>query len=172
MNNHNWLILSMCESENVFSVLCNATPNYWTFFPLWQPFGVVSSWWSPKWDNNECSKQSAVQDQSWLLTRQEYGNWPAAATTHALNLPPFNWGLTVGIIVGAVKLGVAKSRNLSNLGSFDRYVGQGSPPQIWGLNSPLWRRYDFLSFDPFFSMQIRIWLLDIFRKIKSIFLVV
>ena len=54
--------------------------------------------------------------------------------------------LTEVIVVGVLKLGVPKSPNLSNLGSFCRYVGQGSPPQIWGLNSPLWGRYEFFKF--------------------------
>ena len=81
--------------------------------------------------------------------------------------------LTEVIVVGVLKLGVPKSRNLSNLGSFCRYVGQGSPPQIWGLNSPLWGRYEFFKFWPIFQRANHdLALSDIFSKIKSNFFVV
>ena len=82
-------------------------------------------------------------------------------------------GLTVLILLGVPIMGVPKSRNLSNLGSFCRYVAQGSPPQIWGPSDPLWGRYEFSKFRPVFQRANHdLALVDIFSKIKNIFCVV
>ena len=63
---------------------------------------------------------------------------------------------------------MAKSRNLSNLGSFCRYMAKGSPPQIWGPNSSIWGRYDFFKFWAIFQRANHdLALADIFYKIKS-----
>ena len=78
--------------------------------------------------------------------------------------------LTVLILLGVPIVGVPKSRNLSNLGSFCRYVAQGSPPQIWGPSDPLWGRYEFSKFRPVFQRANHdLALVDIFSKIKNIF---
>ena len=63
---------------------------------------------------------------------------------------------------------MAKSRNLSNLGSFCRYMAKGSPPQIWGPNSSIWGRYEFFKFWAIFQRANHdLALADIFYKIKS-----
>ena len=81
--------------------------------------------------------------------------------------------LTDVIVVGVLKRGVPKSRNLSNLGSFCRYVGQGLPPQVWGPSTPLWGRYEFLKFFRVFQRaNHNLALSDIFSKIKSKFFLV